>query len=181
MKLLVADCWFFEHGEKVSDLFDTPPAQTLQPGQETVFGFKEPGFFSTWDAAAIAWGFTDVDGGKYRADYHIDTSGNPFAYSLDAAPDGSFVLSSATFHMESANDSFPNDIAAVLSHPAEGHDRRQHQPRDGDIGDEAVRSGDQQVLHAHHRLVVYQHQFQTVLGQSRERHQRAGVAAADGQ
>jgi hypothetical protein len=125
MKLLSADAYFIDHihQERITDKFDFPPAQTLQPGQKTVFGFTEPGVGSSWDAAEIRWTFTDVNGGKHRADYNIDTDGNPFLFSLDAAPDGSFndgaSVSTATFHMESANDGYPNDFAAVLSHPAE--------------------------------------------------------------
>jgi hypothetical protein len=123
MKLLSADAWFNccwpKYSDRITDRFDGPPAQTLQPGQKTVFGFTEPGVGSTWDAAEIRWTFTDVNGGKHRADYNIDTNGNPTSYSLDAAADGSFFVSTATFHMAFDADGFPNDIDAVLSHPAE--------------------------------------------------------------
>jgi hypothetical protein len=100
----------------VPDNFDRAPASTLQPGQNTVFGFQE-GLY--WNQAAIYWYFYDFEGKPHRADYNIDQNGNPLVYSIDGGPTGPITQSVATFHIAPDSDGHPNDLDAVLSKPAD--------------------------------------------------------------
>lgn len=92
------------------------PVTTLQPETKEVFSFKEDE--EQWIEAGIAYQFTDVDGQRHEADYNIDSNGNPWATSNDFNAAGQEVQSTATFHMAHDPDGYPNDIDAVLSHPA---------------------------------------------------------------
>lgn len=105
--------WYGDHN---ADGFSGPPVDTLLPGQKEVFGFYED--HHEWMQAAISYIFHDVDGQKHEADYNIDSNGNPSATSNDFNADDQEFESTGTFYMRMDPDGWPNDIDAVLSHPA---------------------------------------------------------------
>lgn len=104
------------YGDNYSHGFLAFPVDRLEPGQKEVFGFEEDEH--DWIQAAISYVFTDVDGVRHEADYNIDGNGNPWATSNDFNADDHEFESTATFHMAHDSDGEPNDIDAVLSHPA---------------------------------------------------------------
>ena len=113
MQLIQDTSWYGDHN---ADGFSAFPVETLLPGQKEVFGFYED--HHEWMQAAISYIFNDVDGQKHEADYNIDSNGNPWATSNDFNADDQEFESTGTFYMRSDGDGEPNDIDAVLSHPA---------------------------------------------------------------
>jgi hypothetical protein len=128
MTLAYSLAFFTDLGKTYDTPFDIAPAQTIEPGQRMRFQLSQGKAWYSWTMANIHYTFTDINGGRHRCDYNVDSSGNPYTFSFDVSADGSLHDSTATFYMAPDPDGNQNDIDAVLSHPAVATIDAQKQP-----------------------------------------------------
>jgi len=111
-----AHAWYYDRltQKNYDPPFDIAPAQTLQPGQTTTFQLSQGQAWYSWTQARLAYGFTDVNGGRHNLSYNVDANGNPIATPFDYVGAPFYWLPSATFHVNQSG----NESDVVLNSPA---------------------------------------------------------------